>query len=86
MIDSFINMDYRNQLDAPLISYAFDGKHIDRMMTHKYKLNEDIRHLFISVDPSAGKDGNFYVMTSTVYTKDGTCVVCLSLSLSLTRF
>jgi hypothetical protein len=71
-------------MDAPLTSYAFESKHIDRMVHHKYKLNEDIRHLFISVDPSAGKDGNFYVMTSTVYTKSGTCVVCfLSLSLSL---
>lgn len=64
--------------DEPLISYAFKSQWIDEMLRHDYKLNEDIAHLFITIDPSAGKDRNFYVLCSTVFTKDGTCVVCLS--------
>lgn len=76
----------RNQLDEPLTTNAFDNAHIDRIVNNNFKLNEDIRHLFITVDPSAGKDANFYVLCSTIYTRDGTCVVCSffsSLSLSL---
>ena len=66
----------RNQLEEPLTTCAFESVYIDRIVTNNYKLNEDIKHLFITVDPSAAKDGNFYVLCSTVFTNDGTCVVC----------
>jgi len=68
-------------LEEPLTACAFESAHIDRIVKHNFKLNEDIRHLFITVDPSAGKDANFYVLCSTVFTSDGTCVVYFFLSL-----
>jgi len=69
---------HRNQVDAPLITYAFDKVWIDAMVNSTYRLNEDIQHLFITIDPASGKDQNLYVLCSTVFTKDGTQVVCLS--------
>lgn len=69
----------RNLCDEPVVTYAFKSAWIDDMVNQPYKLNEDIAHLYITVDPSAGKERNFYVLCSTVYTKDGTCVVCLLL-------
>jgi hypothetical protein len=49
------------------------------MLKHNYVLREEIRHLFITLDPSAGKGGNRYVLVSTVFTSEGNCVVCLLL-------
>lgn len=66
----------RNQVDAPLITYAFDRPWIENMVNNPYRLNEDIEHLFITIDPASGKDQNLYVLCSTVFTKDRTCVVC----------
>lgn len=68
---------YSNQSDEPLISCAFRSAWIDDMVSNDFRLNEDISHLFITVDPSAGKGRNKYALCSTVYTRDGTCVVCL---------
>lgn len=64
-------------MDAPLITCAFEKAWIDAMVNSTYRLNEDIQHLFITIDPASGKDQNLYVLCSTVFTKDGTQVVCL---------
>ena len=77
---AFVTPFFRNQVDAPLITYAFDKPWIDNMVNSTYRLNEDIEHLFITIDPASGKDQNLYVLCSTVFTKDGTCVVCHSLT------
>lgn len=70
---------FRNESEEALISFAFESAWIDAMITSDYLLNEDIPHLFITIDPSAGKDRNLYVLCSTVFTRDGTCVVCFVL-------
>jgi hypothetical protein len=71
---------FRNQTDEPKATHAFESKHIDQMFQHKYELREEVRHLFITIDPSAGKDANLYVLCSTVFTRDGVCLVCHPLS------
>lgn len=69
-----------NLVDDPETAYAFESVLIDRMFTHSYVLREEIRYLFITLDPSAGKGRNRYVLVSTVFTSDGHCVVCSSSS------
>ena len=69
---------YRNQQEESPTSFAFKSAEIDRMVNHSYRLNEDIKYLFITVDPAGGKGLNLYAVCSTVFTSDGTCVVCLS--------
>lgn len=65
-----------NEMEEPDTAYAFESVHIDRMFNHKYVLREEVRHLFITLDPSAGKGGNRYVLVSTIFTSEGNCVVC----------
>jgi hypothetical protein len=68
----------RNVTEDPTTTPAFEGKWIDQMVNNKYELNEDIKYLYITIDPSGGQNRNLYVLTSTVFTLDGTCVVCSS--------
>lgn len=73
-----------NIADVPTTTTAFNREWIDYMVENEYESPEAIRHLFITVDPSSGKDGNYYAVTSMIFVRE-TCVVCLSFSLSLSH-
>ncbi len=45
------------------------------MMEHRYASVAAVKHLFITIDPSACKDRNCYVLTSMFFV-NGVCVVC----------
>jgi hypothetical protein len=59
---------------------AFEGEWIEKMANKIYKANDTIRHLFISIDPSSGKDLNFYALTSMIFVGEHNerCIVCFS--------
>lgn len=67
--------EMENYQDEPDTAYAFESVDIDKMFTHNYVLREEIRYLFLTLDPSAGKGRNRYVLVSSVFTSDGKCVV-----------
>lgn len=71
-----MRVEILNEREEADTTYAFESVHIDRMFKHSYVLREEIRHLFITLDPSAGKGANRYVLVSTVFTSEGNCVVC----------
>ena len=59
----------------PLISAAFQRDWIDAMDATSYTLRKTVDHIFITVDPSATKNRNLYVLVSTIFV-DGLQVVC----------
>lgn len=61
-----------------MITPAFDDKWVDNMITNARDIDEDVRQIFIAIDPAAGKTKNIYALCSSVFLRDGTCIVCLS--------
>ncbi len=64
------------------ISLAFQSDWLDAMADENryYNLHNDIQHVFITIDPSAGSAKSLYVILSMFYpeTKNGrACVVCI---------
>lgn len=74
---------------------AFKKEWIDYMSSRRYELKKNVNHIFITFDPSAGKDKNFFSLLSAIFVDDqciilgGECMdfcgmsFTLSLSLSL---
>ena len=62
--------------DKPTITAAFEKEWIDWAINNLYDLRTVVKYLFITIDPSAGKDRNYYVLSSMIFI-DGKCVVCL---------
>ena len=54
------------------------------MVGNPYKIRNNVTHIFITVDPSSGKDRNLYAICSTIYVDD-MCVVCLLLLLYINK-
>lgn len=72
----FTITNYDSNIGAkPTITAAFEKEWIDRMSEKIYKSNKSIKHLFITVDPSSGKDRNYYALSSMIFV-NGQCVVC----------
>jgi hypothetical protein len=78
--------------DKPLITSAFKKEWIDQMVSDPYRIKQNVPHIFITIDPSAGKDRNYYALLSAIFIKGeciilgGECINCcgiFSLSLSL---
>jgi len=46
------------------------------MIENTYSSIQSIKYLFITIDPSACKDRNCYVLTSMIFV-NGKCIVCL---------
>lgn len=67
--------EFQNIADTPTTSNAFQREWIDYMLQHEYFSCASVRHLFVVIDPSSGKDGNYYAITSMIFV-NGTCVVC----------
>lgn len=73
----------------PGITSAFETKWLDALVDEKrrYKITKTCNHIFISIDPSAAKDRNLYVLMSFIFV-DGNCVIlgaeCMNTSHSLT--
>ncbi len=83
-IEGAYEREMQNICDEPTHKPAFDSHLIDHMVRAKHRLVGDHRHLFITVDPSCGKNGNLYVIASMVFSPvDGICTVRVSLSLTL---
>jgi hypothetical protein len=59
---------------------AFKSEWVDAMLRRKYSERRTINHLFITIDPSATKNRNLYVLTSGFFV-DGQFVVCFHSSL-----
>lgn len=59
-----------------MITPAFDDKWVDNMLIGACDIDEDIKHIYIGVDPAGGKTKNLYAVCSMVVTNDGTCIVC----------
>lgn len=68
----------RNVQEEPMITPAFDDKWVDNMIMNARDIDEDVRQIFIAIDPAAGKTKNIYALCSSVFLRDGTCIVCLS--------
>lgn len=60
---------------TPNVSSAFQREWIDAMVSRTYTLRKTVQHIFVTIDPSAGKDRNYYALMSTIFV-DGQCVVC----------
>lgn len=60
----------------PSISAAFERAWIDATVARPFQLTRTVHHIFVTIDPSAGKDRNYYAVMSTIFV-DGICVVCL---------
>lgn len=67
--------EMNNIADTPTISAAFEREWIDFMLENEYRSIASVKHLFVTIDPSACKDRNCYVLTSMIFVK-GTCIVC----------
>lgn len=67
----------RNLAEEATITNAFNSEWIDSMIddTRKYKLNQDIPYVFITIDPSAGISRSLYILVSMFYLNNQ-CVVC----------
>jgi len=73
--DSF-DREMLNIGTKPTLEAAFRKEWIDAMVSKTYKdTHRTINHLFVTIDPSAAKDRNLYVVTSAFFI-DGQCVVC----------
>jgi hypothetical protein len=76
-IEGAYEREMQNICDEPTHRPAFDSAQLDYMARNHQRLKSDQRHLFITIDPSCGKNGNLYVITSAVFSKlDGICTVC----------
>lgn len=71
-----------NVSDEPTVSCAFEDAWITAMLSNRYKISSHVSDIFLAIDPSAGKDRNYYVLTSLVVIGD-THIVCLSFLLLL---
>ena len=71
------NYYYRNVAEEATITNAFNSEWIDSMIdeSRKYKLNQDIPYVFITIDPSAGISRSLYILVSMFYLNN-MCVVC----------
>jgi hypothetical protein len=59
----------------PNIVNAFEKEWIERMVMNINTSQASVRHLYITIDPSSGKDLNFYALTSMIFI-NGQCYVC----------
>lgn len=75
-LDGAFGREFMNQTDEPPSIPAFASEWIDNMSNNSAKIRTDKKHLFITIDPSAGKNGNYYVICSMVFDSDGRCTVC----------
>jgi hypothetical protein len=66
-----------NITDDPSIVPAFQSEWIDSMLSTAQSLQGAYSHFFIAIDPSGGRDRNFYALVSMVFTPDR-CIVCLA--------
>lgn len=82
-LDGAFGREFMNQTDEPPSIPAFPESWIQSMINNRTKIQSDKRHLFITIDPSGGKNGNYYVICSMVFDLDGRCTVCLLLLLLL---
>lgn len=71
------NREMGNQEEVPTTTMAFNKEWVDFMTQNEYDSPESVSHLFITIDPSSGKDGNYYALASMIFVR-GTCVVCYS--------
>lgn len=69
--------EMQNLGSTPSTSSAFERSWIDAMLARTYTLQKTVSHIFVTIDPSAGKGRNFYALLSTIFV-DGQCIVCLS--------
>ena len=60
---------------TPNTTSAFQREWIDAMVARTYTLRKTVQHIFVTIDPSAGKDRNYYALLSTIFV-DNQCVVC----------
>lgn len=82
-IRNFYNLNnYRNVAEEATITNAFNSEWIDSMIdeSRKYKLNQDIPYVFITIDPSAGISRSLYILVSMFYLNN-MCVVCLNINI-----
>ena len=63
--------------DKPTIFAAFQREWIDYMIENPYRSIASVKYLFVTIDPSACKDRNCYVVTSMIFV-NGRCIVCNS--------
>ncbi len=75
-LDGAFGREFMNQVDEPPSVPAFEQTWIDNMTTNSKTIKTARKHLFITIDPSCGKNGNYYVITSMVFDADGQCTVC----------
>lgn len=59
----------------PDIMPAFRGELIDAMIAEPYTRERTVDQIFVTIDPSGGKDQSLYALLSTIFI-DGICVVC----------
>ena len=60
--------------DKPAITSAFKKDWIDHMTSKAYTLKKSVDHIFITIDPSAGKDRNYYALLSAIFV-NGECII-----------
>jgi predicted metal-binding transcription factor (methanogenesis marker protein 9) len=67
----------KNVMSKPLMEAAFRSEWIDAMLSGEaeYSSERAIHQLYVTVDPSAAKDRNLYVLVSFIFV-DGRLVVC----------
>jgi hypothetical protein len=58
----------------PGITAAFETQWLDAMISREYEIRKAVKHIFITIDPSAAKDRNLYVIMSTVFI-DNQCII-----------
>lgn len=75
MLDGAFEREVLNQSDEPDLVPAFQSHWIDAMVQNHRQLQGHYGHLFITIDPSSGKGGNYYVVASMVFDADGRCTV-----------
>lgn len=49
---------------------VFESQWIDALASRQYEITEDVTHIYIAVDPIAGKDRNMYSLMSMVFVND----------------
>jgi len=74
-LDGAADRELFNQADEPDTVQAFQDAWVDAMVKNHRRLEGDYDHLFVTIDPSAGKGRNYYVICSMVFDADGLCTV-----------
>ena len=74
-LDGAFGREMMNQVDEPPSIPAFKEAWVHDMANNTTRPVTDARHLFITIDPSCGKNGNYYVVASMIFDADGRCTV-----------